>query len=360
MPRALDLAAINRSLPPSSRLTPIRLAKKPDRFGRRQWLCRCGCCSSFVAVPTSRLVTGKTRSCGCLRSRGGRPFTKKAARDEHKAATIRTTADGRRWLAPRVAAERVKESQTTLRQWDAREGGSCPWLNGAALETMTLPSAYSRNITYYAEGDIDRVVAAKAARLPVPEVPGHTYIGDALGELNCGEKVLRQRMRAAGVQVKKAGGKSKDGRALLRTYVPNDFIAKCRAEALKHLTPPDKVTVGEAAQIQAMKRAGVHSQIHRGDLKAHKGMAACCARPGKDGTRRSYLRASLLLSRADVEEKARGSPRDRWMDDRRREGATYKTIMNELAQKADTEGWDPIETVEGVWRAIQRFRARNV
>lgn len=76
-----------------ARVTPIDLAG--GRFGRllaiaavqahprRRWLCRCDC-GVEVLVPTARLRSGHTRSCGCLsrdrtgqRSRGPRPFAER-------------------------------------------------------------------------------------------------------------------------------------------------------------------------------------------------------------------------------------------------------------------------------------------
>lgn len=47
------------------RLTVLQKTKERDKNGNIVWLCQCDC-GNFTKVPTSSLIKGNTRSCGCL------------------------------------------------------------------------------------------------------------------------------------------------------------------------------------------------------------------------------------------------------------------------------------------------------
>ena len=47
------------------RLTVLEFAGQ-DKFKQRMWLCKCECGNTTV-VPTYKLKSGRTRSCGCLK-----------------------------------------------------------------------------------------------------------------------------------------------------------------------------------------------------------------------------------------------------------------------------------------------------
>jgi hypothetical protein len=43
---------------------------KPNRHGQRMWLCECDC-GNFKAVRATNIVSGSTKSCGCVRKENG-------------------------------------------------------------------------------------------------------------------------------------------------------------------------------------------------------------------------------------------------------------------------------------------------
>ena len=57
------------------RLLVIGIDKK-DEESHTYWLCRC-ICGSYTVVRETRLISGKTRSCGCLRVLFRNPNKKK-------------------------------------------------------------------------------------------------------------------------------------------------------------------------------------------------------------------------------------------------------------------------------------------
>lgn len=54
--------------PKGSRLTVIEYVGN-DKFNHKMWRCKCDCGNEII-TETHRLVTGKTRSCGCLKQEG--------------------------------------------------------------------------------------------------------------------------------------------------------------------------------------------------------------------------------------------------------------------------------------------------
>ncbi len=57
------------------RLTVLRRAESPDQ--RSRWMCRCSCGADKI-VRGSALVSGMTRSCGCLRGENFSAVTRRA------------------------------------------------------------------------------------------------------------------------------------------------------------------------------------------------------------------------------------------------------------------------------------------
>lgn len=50
------------------RLTVVELSEERDQSGARMWKCRCSC-GSITYASYSQLISGKKKSCGCLRKR---------------------------------------------------------------------------------------------------------------------------------------------------------------------------------------------------------------------------------------------------------------------------------------------------
>ena len=48
------------------RLTALEPIEQRSKHGYVQWLCRCECGNNSVIVPSGQLLSGNTRSCGCL------------------------------------------------------------------------------------------------------------------------------------------------------------------------------------------------------------------------------------------------------------------------------------------------------
>ncbi len=241
---------------------------------------------------------------------GGRPFTRRAARQAHKAAERIRDEDGEEWLAPRVAARYVQQTQTTLALWAAPEG-KCPWLDGAAVETRSYSGVYNRKITYYRRRDLDRINAAMAARQPVPSYPGLVYIEQAAAELGVSIRTLRRMLKGSKAKVVRRAGKSIDGRALPRSYVPLAFVEAVKAE---RTAPAEagKIAIAEAAAILGLTEQGVYGLVYGGELHRVQ---------GQDGGRAN----AVLLSRVEVEavkkareaeDLARFAVAGRWLDTR--------------------------------------------
>jgi hypothetical protein len=201
-------------------------------------------------------------------------FTKTKARREYNLKR-RILHGGRSYVAPRVAVRIVGESKGTLIKWQKR----CPWRAGCkGIRTLPLESAYGRTFTYYFEDDLIEIRDAKAERAAVPSVDGFVYIDDAVREVGCSLRTLRRRAAARKVKFVKRPGKSKDGRALPRTYLPRSFVDECKAAAAegRNLEPPEgKVTVAGAAESLGLTSQGVHSLIRYGVLGAEDGKFTC-------------------------------------------------------------------------------------
>src|SRR5262249_9513930 len=121
-----------------------------------RWLVQCDCGQDATAL-AGDLVSGKTRSCGCLRketAQDGRGFVKGMALVEHQRKESILVEGSKLYLAPRPACRMLRVAMSTLAEW-AKKG--CPWLDGAPLTTRQMPGAYRRVITFFAWSDLQRV-----------------------------------------------------------------------------------------------------------------------------------------------------------------------------------------------------------
>jgi hypothetical protein len=219
---------------------------------------------------------------------------KKAHKDKQRIVDL----DGE-WLAPRVAIRYAKASYPTLVRWAA----SCPALGGEGIQTRAFESAYTRRITYFLKASLDRVLAAKAARKPVPEIPGLIYIFEAARDIGVSVRTLRRMQREFGpaAQAIKKTGKAKDGRALPRTYVPCEFVEACKANRRREPVAADWISVKDAAARLNVAPTEIHNLIQAGFLKAEIGLATTKAKPRKGGVTLKYPRKATLVRRAVVE-----------------------------------------------------------
>jgi hypothetical protein len=251
-----------------------------------------------MAKVSSCTVCGSDRGCDCERlRRPGRRFTKAWTLKAHKLSERLRDAEGE-WLAPRVAARYVRCKQGTLFNWQT----SCPFLAGAAVRTAQKETAYKRIITYYLKSDLDRVLAAKAARTPIPEVSGHVYLFDAARELGVSVRTLRRMQRSYGPEANgiKRPGKARDGRPLPRSYVPRAFVDACKAGRKRELVPEDKISAREAAARLSVPVGRLHNLIHAKLLRAETSKATTVANCKERGTLR-YPRKAALFDRATID-----------------------------------------------------------
>jgi hypothetical protein len=282
MPKALDLSGSH-----FGKLIAIRLLKQRDNEGRRVWLCQCECGRKHNVSALS-LRTGNTKSCGCLVHSGrcGRPFKSTEARRAHKRKE-RIFEEGQWWYSPRLASRYVGATQTTLTLWQTR----CPWLEGArGIEPRRLRTAYGRLITYYLKRDLDKIWEAKAKRPQVPDYDGLVHVVEAARQCGVSVRTLR---RAYGRRplAKDRPAKSRDGRALPRSYLPCEFVDDFR-EKRRCSIAADGITVEETARVLKLTVAGVHSLLHQGVLHSKPGRALC---------RGGYPRPVEILSRSEVD-----------------------------------------------------------
>lgn len=112
------------------RLVVIRRSGS-DKSGKATWLCKCDCGSSVI-LNTSRLTTGNTRSCGCLRKEEARRNKLHHGRSHTRTHNI--------WVAMRKRCNNVNASNFYLyggrgikvcSEWDVFENflndmGQCP------------------------------------------------------------------------------------------------------------------------------------------------------------------------------------------------------------------------------------------
>lgn len=95
------------------RLAVVRRSDERDPKGKWLWLCRCSC-GNTTFVPSARLVTGHTRSCGCLHSEA----TGDANRARRKSVvTYRTAHERIRIERGRAAEYQCADCDAPAAQW---------------------------------------------------------------------------------------------------------------------------------------------------------------------------------------------------------------------------------------------------
>ncbi len=273
------------------KLKVLRLDKGTHHWGKRWWLCQCDC-GKRCLVNTSALMTGETKSCGCLRgsSKRGR-FTKARAQEAYSAAA-KIQDGGKEWLSPKAAREHLEVSDVTLRKWADR----CPWLDGQGIVTRPFTGAMNRTLTYYALSDLDLIRTEKAKRKPIPEYTGQVHLREAITEAG-GHRYGLRKARPTGPILKP--GKDSMGRATFRSYVPRAVVDGFKAARTPALGPDD-ITVAQAREILNCDRSRVKNLVYRGILKRVK--KAVIPWAGKDQRTRRRVRAGgIVLSRSEVE-----------------------------------------------------------
>jgi hypothetical protein len=279
MPAPIDLTGQR-----FGKLEVLGSSETRDRHGRRVWRCKCLRCGEETTATNSQLRSGSKQSCGCLRRSGrrGRPFTRAVARTEHE--TYKERSDGGElWYAPRRAAEYAGVSQTTLQKWADRPAGKgrpfragvCPAI-GRAIRTRLFPSGYNRVITYFAKADLDLALDARATRIvgKAPNVPDHVHVGQIAKDLGCHMRTVYRRAAAAGQEVEYHPGKDRMGRAMPRSYLPNEFAEEAKQAGA---VPADKMAVKAAARFLGTTTADVHNLIAAGLLEGEGGKAITVA-----------------------------------------------------------------------------------
>jgi hypothetical protein len=199
----------------------------------------------------------------------------------------------------------------------------CPWLDGEALETKRIRTAYNREITYFLKSDLDRVRRAIARRLKVPKYPGLVHIEAAAKAQGVSTKTMR---RAFAAYRKEKGApsldvardmpaKSTDGRALPRSYVPEEFTEWFKQRRELH-PDADDISVEDAAALLDRSIKAVNTLIHRGILSPKAGRILCNG---------GYPRKANVLSRSAVQ---------KWQENQR---AKYGPAAEQRRQKRAAE-----------------------
>lgn len=131
------------------RLTVLKEDAIRSKQGYVKWICRCSCPDkSIVSVTSYNLVSGKTKSCGCLQKE--LIINRNKSREKHPSAD-RETRLYRIWKG--VHARTTYESQSAYKNYGGRGIGVCDeWKNDfGAFRDWALANGYSDNLT------IDRV-----------------------------------------------------------------------------------------------------------------------------------------------------------------------------------------------------------
>jgi hypothetical protein len=282
----------------------LRLDKKrSEEKGVRYWRCRCKACGRKKSVQAGLLLSGKSKSCGCLMGRAScrnSPFTKGRAKLAHAEAVVKVI-DGREFYAPRKAARYAGVSQLTLSHWSDTAGTGCPLLSGETIEVVLHPTAYNREIRYYAKDDLARVRKARRELIRVPRFAGLVYIGVAAKELGVSMRTLRRLMKAQRppVHAAKLTARSKDGRPLKRSYIPEAFVNTQKGR-LQDSGRADWPTVEEAAKDLGCKTVTIHQYVRRGKLVAIDDYKIVEAMPRADGDPLTYRRKVKRVSAEGV------------------------------------------------------------
>lgn len=208
----------------------------------------------------------------------------------------------------------------TLTQW--RRG--CLWLDGAAILTKGFADGCGRTTVYFlksAKGDLqnkkvslDDVLAARAARTPIPDYPHSVHVEKALKDTGVTDTVLYEALKSANKEPQRKPGKRirrlKSGRTLLlpceRSYVDESFVSAFNDSRVV-ATPAEKMTVKEAADYLGVKRGDINTLIKGGflgaqyakDGKLTRAMVVLKRKGYRDTT---YAHRSKLLSRQQIDD----------------------------------------------------------
>lgn len=266
MPARLDLT---NQTQPNGRLTARSINPEESRKrGQPCWNCDCSCGGTAV-VTAKAFQSGHTRSCKCLvieAARGNLPPPAELRRG-YKGKGLQER-NGRRYVSLMATADILGVTHVTLRNWAKQAGDGCPWLDGEVLPTTPLPIGNGRTAAFVAETDIERVRAARAARLRVPGVQGGTYLPDVAKDLGISERAVRKRVRRAGGEMKKQTARGRDGKPRRRTYVPTKLRSVFADPRELPPVPGDRMTAKAAAVRLGRNTATVYKYIAAGDLVA--------------------------------------------------------------------------------------------
>jgi hypothetical protein len=196
----------------------------------------------------------------------------------------------------------MRTSQVTLAKW-ADEKQGCPYLDGAKIETRRLSTAYNRTIAYYTKRSLDRVKQACAQRVKVPSYPGLAHVGDAAKQLQVSTRTLRRLLKRHGFEAEDKTAMSVDGRPLKRSYVPEEFVAKVKADRAGR---SDRMSIDQAAEFLGLTYEGVYNLIHRGVLLNFSGG------PRKNGVYLSRKAVEAVKVKRDEQEAAAAAIPEGW------------------------------------------------
>jgi hypothetical protein len=177
--------------------------------------------------------------------------------------------DGWLGMALRRAARYLRKSRTTLKKWAKR----CPYKEGhAGIETRELPGAFGNLTTYYSKADLDLVKRAGANLQSIPSYPDLTPIEETARTLGVSLSRVYQLLDKYGEEAVNKPARSKDGRALPRSYVRQSFVETVQADRGRAAII-GKWSITEAAEHLGMPYASVQWLIDQGQLKPSPGSA---------------------------------------------------------------------------------------
>jgi superfamily II DNA or RNA helicase len=205
------------------RLVAQKLLEKKSKHGALFWECKCDC-GKQTRVLAGSLTGGHTKSCGCLH-----PFFP-GKRKIPKSPEVREDADGVKWYSPPLTARKFKVDVSTLYGSGAngkRQGwkNSCPYNCGKGIPQMEFEvGPLGRTAEYFHGPTVEQIVKAQALAQPIPSYPGLVHIDDALSILGYSPMTLLRRMNARQETILKKSGNDKRGLPCRRAYVPLSFV----------------------------------------------------------------------------------------------------------------------------------------
>jgi hypothetical protein len=288
---------------PFGKLVAVKLLAVKSKRGERLWHCRCDCGRS-CRVAQSHLVSGHTKSCGCVG-----PLTSHRVRKEHRAKE-QIVRNGVAWYSLRLTARLLGVDKSTLLGSKNRTGykGSSPWLGGEGLPTLPLEGAFPREEHYFHGPSVDRAKAAQAATPLVPTAAGLIPIGAARRKLGISDRTLYRRLKVARVRIEKRRSRDRQGHPRWRAYVPQWFIDASEPRATR-----GQVAVERQAHPDGPGEEGV---FYRGGDRfelgsAHQWRFLCCAWAHPEGVPVEEAIAAVYGENASVSPDAFDKLKDR-------------------------------------------------